>query len=126
MSPKLNFTTTDYQRVVSAFKDIKSELCPVHGVVNEGMLELTLLGNFEGLRRFREYVIEEFGYELQVVDELHPDYQFMVSKFSGNNRLLEMHFIDAYHQLVKRYAFFDFTAQILWAHRIILSSPDAL
>ena len=126
MSPELDFTTADYQRVVAAFKDIRSELYPAHGFIDVGMPELTLLGNYEGLCRFRDYVRTAFDYELQVADEGHPDYLDMVSKFSGGKSLLEKHFIDAYHQLVERYAFFDFTAQILWAHRIILSSPEAL
>ena len=126
MCPELDFTPESYQRVVAAFKDIRSELYPVHGFIDVGMPELTLLGNYEGLCRFREYVQIVFGYELQVADELHPDYLQMVSKFSGGNPLLEKHFIDVYHQLVERYAFFDFTAQILWAHHIILSSPEAL
>ena len=126
MHPELDFTAAGYQRVVAAFKNIKSELYPAHGFIDVGMPELTLLGNFEGLCRFRAYVMKAFGYELQVADELHPDYLSMVSKFSGSNSLLEKHFIDAYHQLVERYAFFDFTAQVLWAHRIILSSPEAL
>ena len=126
MPPELDFTAAGYQRVVAAFKDIRPQLQPVHGFVNVGMPELTLLGNFEGLCRFRDYVMKAFGYELQVADELHPDYLYMVSKFSRGNSLLEKHFIDAYHQLVERYAFFDFTAQVLWAHRIILSSPEAL
>ena len=124
--PKLDFTIFGYQRVVAAFKNIRSELYPAHGFIDVGMPELTLLGNYEGLCRFRDYVMEVFGYELQVADELHSDYEFMVSKFSGGDSLLERHFIDAYHQLVKRYAFLDFTAQILWAHRIIQSSPEAL
>ena len=126
MHPELDFTAAGYQRVVAAFKDIKSELYPAHGFIDVGMPELTLLGNFEGLCRFRDYVQTTFGYKLQVADELHSDYLYMVSKFSGGDPLLEKHFIDSYHQLVKHYAFLDFTAQVLWAHRIILSSPEAL
>ena len=124
--PELDFTPEGYQRVAAAFNDIRSELRPVHGFVDVGMPELTLLGNYEGLCRFRDYVMKAFGYELQVADELHPDYLYMVSQFSRGSPLLQMHFIDAYHQLVERYAFIDFTAQILSAHRIILSSPEAL
>ena len=126
MCPELDFTPESYQRVVAAFKDIRYELYPAHGFIDVRMPELALLGNFEGLCRFRDYVRTAFGYELQVADELQPDYLHMVSEFSRGNSLLEKHFIDAYHQLVERYAFFDFTAQILWAHRIILSSPEAL
>ena len=126
MPPHLDFTPEGYQRVVWAFEDIKPELQPVHGFIDVGMPELTLLGNYEGLCRFRDYVMKAFGYELQVADELHPDYLYMVSEFSRGNPLLQTHFIDAYHQLVERYAFIDFTAQILLAHRIILSSPEAL
>ena len=124
--PELDFTPEGYQRVTAAFKDIRYELRPVHGFVDVGMPELTLLGNYESLCRFRDYVMKAFGYELQVADALHPDYRSMVSKFSRGDPLLESHFIDAYHQLVNHYAFVDFTAQILWAHRIILSSPEAL
>ena len=112
--------------VAAAFNDIRSELRPVHGFVDVGMPELTLLGNYEGLCRFRDYVMKAFGYELQVADELHPDYLYMVSQFSRGSPLLQTHFIDAYHQLDERYAFIDFTAQILSAHRIILSSPETL
>ncbi len=126
MHPELDFTAEGYQRIVWAFDDIKRELRPVHGFVDVGMPELTLLGNYEGLCRFRDYVQAVFGYKLQVADELHPDYRYMVSEFSGGDPLLESHFIDAYHQLVGRYAFLDFTSQTLWAHRIILSSPKAL
>ena len=126
MPPELDFTDEGYKRVVDVFKDIRYELEPGHGFIDVGMPELTLLGNYEGLCRFRDYVMKAFGYELEVADELHPDYLYMVSKFSRNNPLLEKHFIDAYHQLVDHYAFIDFTAQILWAHRIILSSPEAL
>ena len=126
MHPELDFTTEGYQRIVRAFDDIKRELRPVHGFVDVGMPELTLLGNYEGLCGFRDYVQAVFGYELQVADELHPDYRYMVSEFSGCDPLLESHFIDAYHQLAARYVFLDFTSQILWAHRIILSSPEAL
>ena len=126
MHPELDFTAVGYQRVNAAFKDIRPELRPVHGFVDAGMPELTLLGNYEGLCRFRDYVKTTFGYELQVADELHPDYLSMVSKFSRGNPVLESHFIDAYHQLIERYAFLDFTSQTLWAHRIILSSPEAL
>ena len=106
MCPELDFTPESYQRVVAAFKDIRSELYPVHGFINVGMPELTLLGNYEGLCRFREYVQIVFRYELQVADELHPDYLQMVSKFSGGNPLLEKHFIDVYHQLVERLRLF--------------------
>ena len=67
-----------------------------------------------------------FEYELQVADELHPDYRYMVSEFSGGDPQLEIFFQEAYHQLVAHYAFLDFTSQILRAHRILLSSPDAL
>ena len=126
MHPELDFTSEGYQRVVAAFTDIRSELRPVHGFVDVGMPELTLLSNYEGLCRFRDYVMKAFGYELQVADELHPDYLYMVSQFSRASPLLQTHFIDVYHQLVERYAFIDFTAQILSAHRIILSSPEAL
>ena len=126
MYPELDFTASGYQRVNAAFKDIRPELRPVHGFVDAGMPELTLLGNYEGLCRFRDYVKATFGYELQVADDLHPDYLSMVSKFSRGNPVLESHFIEAYHQLVERYAFLDFTSQTLWAHRIILSSPEAL
>ena len=125
-SPELDFTLEGYQSIDAAFKDIKSALRPVHGFVDVGMPELTLLSNYEGLCRFRDYVMKAFGYELQVADELHPDYLYMVSQFSRGSPLLQRHFIDAYHQLVERYAFIDFTAQILSAHRIILSSPEAL
>ena len=90
------------------------------------MPELTLLGNYEGLCRFRDYVLAVFEYELQVADELHPDYRYMVSEFSGGDPQLEIFFQEAYHQLVAHYAFLDFTSQILRAHRILLSSPDAL
>ena len=124
--PHLDFTEAGYQRIVETFKRVRSKLYPAHGFVDVGMPELTLLGNYEGLCRFRDYVQTVFGYELQVADELHPDYLYMVREFSRGNRLLEKHFIDAYHQLVKRYAFLDFTAQTLSAHRIILSSPAAL
>ena len=126
MPPELDFTAAGYQRVNAAFKDIRPELRPVHGFVDAGMPELTLLGNYEGLCRFRDYVQAVFGYKLQVADELHPDYRYMVSEFSGGDPLLESDFIDAYHQLVERYAFLDFTSQTLWAHRIILSSTEAL
>ncbi|MXY99904.1 ATP-dependent helicase [Candidatus Poribacteria bacterium] len=124
--PELDFTSEGYQRVLWTFEDIKRRLRPVHGFVNEGMPELTLLGNYEGLCEFRNYVQAVFGYELQVADELHPDYRYMVSNFSDNDPLLESHFIDAYHQLAARYVFLDFASQTLWAHRIILSSPKAL
>ena len=124
--PELDFTPEGYQRVVWAFEDIKPELQPVHGFIDVGMPELTLLGNYEGLCRFRDYVRAVFDYELQVADALHPDYRSMVLEFSGGDPLLESHFIDAYHQLVERYAFIDFTAQILSAHRIIQASPEAL
>ena len=124
--PELDFTPEGYQRIATAFNDIRSQLRPVHGFVDVGMPELTLLSNYEGLCRFRDYVMKAFGYELQVADELHPDYLYMVSQFSRGSPLLQMHFIDAYHQLVERYTFIDFTAQILSAHRIILSSPEAL
>ena len=126
MHPKLDFTAAGYQRVNAAFKDIRPELRPVNGFVDVGMPELTLLGNYEGLCRFRDYVQRVFGYELQVADELHPDYLYMVSEFSRGNSLLQKYFIHVYHQLIERYAFLDFTAQILWAHRIIQSSPEAL
>ena len=126
MLPELDFTAEGYQRVVSAFEDIKPDLQPAHGFIDVGMPELTLLGNYEGLCRFRDYVMKAFGYELQVADELHPDYRYLVREFSGDDPQLESYFIDAYHQLVERYAFLDFTAQILSAHRIILSSPEAL
>lgn len=124
--PELDFTSEGYQRILWTFEDVKCQLRPVHGFVNEGMPELTLLGNYEGLCGFRDYVQAVFGYELQVADDLHPDYRYMVSDFSDNDPLLESHFIDAYHQLAARYVFLDFTSQILWAHRIILSSPKAL
>lgn len=124
--PELDFTSEGYQRVLWTFENVKRQLRPVHGFVNEGMPELTLLGNYEGLCGFRDYVQAVFGYELQVADELHPDYRSMVSDFSNNDPLLESHFIDAYHQLAARYVFLDFTSQTLWAHRIILSSPKAL
>ena len=126
MLPELDFTDEGYKRIVDVFKDIRYELEPVHGFIDVGMPELMLLSNYEGLCRFRDYVMEAFGYELQVADELHPDYLYMVREFSRGNPLLETCFIDAYHQLVDHYAFIDFTAQILWAHRIILSSPEAL
>ena len=71
-----------------------TELYPAHGFIDVGMPELALLGNFEGLCRFREYVRTAFDYELQVADEIHPDYLDMVSKFSGGKSLLETHFID--------------------------------
>ena len=124
--PKIDFTSECYQRVAQAFYGIQRELRPVHGFIDVRMPELTLLGNYEGLRRFRDSVQSVFGYDLQVADELHPDYRYMVWEFSRGDPLLETHFIDAYHQLVDRYAFIDFTAQILWAHRIILSAPAAL
>ena len=124
--PELDFTSEGYQHVLWAFEDVKRQLRPVHGFVNEGMPELTLLGNYEGLCGFRDYVQAVFGYELQVADDLHPDYRYMVSDFSDNDPLLESHFIDAYHQLAARYVFLDFTSQTLWAHRIIISSPKAL
>ena len=126
MHPELNFTDEGYKRVVDVFKDIRYELEPAHGFIDVGMPELTLLGNYEGLCRFRDYVMKAFEYELKVADELHPDYLYMVREFSGGNPLLETYFIDAYHQLVDHYVFLDFTAQILWAHRIILSSSEAL
>ena len=124
--PELDFTPEGYQRIVWAFEDIKPALRPVHYFVDVGMPELTLLANYEGLCRFRYYVRAVFEYELQVADELHPDYRYMVSEFSGGDPLLESHFIEVYHQLVVHYAFLDFTSQILRAHRIILSSPEAL
>lgn len=124
--PKIDFTLEGYQRIAQAFWHIRRELRPVHGFVDVGMPELTLLGNYEGLGRFRDYVQAVFGYKLQVADTLHPDYIYMVSDFSGGNPLIESHFIDAYHQLVARYAFLDFTSQILRAHQILLSSPEAL
>ena len=126
MHPELDFTPEGYQRIDAAFRDIKSALRPVHGFIDVGMPELTLLSNYEGLCRFRDYVMKAFGYELQVADDLHPDYLYMVRDFSHGNRQLEMHFINVYHQLVEHYAFIDFTAQILSAHRIILSSSEAL
>ena len=126
MHPEIDFTPEGYQRVTAAFNDIRSELSPVHGFVDAGMPELTLLGNYESLCRFRDYAMKAFGYQLQVADELHPDYRSLVWGFSRGDPLLESHFIDAYHQLVDHYAFIDFTAQILWAHRIILSAPAAL
>ena len=92
MRPELDFTPEGYQRVVAAFKDIRYELYPAHGFIDVGMPELTLLGNYEGLCRFREYVQIVFGYELQVADELHPDYLHMVSEFSRGNPLLEIAF----------------------------------
>ena len=125
-APKLDFTPEGYQRVAQAFHDIRKELRPVHGFIDVGMPELTLLGNYEGLGRFRYYVQEVFGYDLQVADDLHPDYLNMVWGFSRGDRRLETYFIDAYHQLVVRYVFLDFTSQILWAHRIFRSSPEAL
>lgn len=124
--PQLDFTEAGYQRVAKVFARVKSRLRPVHGFVKAGMPELTLLGNFEGLCRFRDYVRALFGYELQIADELHPDYQEMVSAFSRNDPQLETFFRKAYRQLVKRYAFLDFTAQVLCAHQILLSSPEAL
>ena len=124
--PQLDFTSEGYQRVVWAFENIKRQLRPAHGFIDVGMPELTLLGNYEGLCGFRDYVQAVFGYELQVADDLHPDYRSMVSEFSHDDPLLESHFVDAYHQLGARYVFLDFTSQILWAHRIILSSPEAL
>ena len=124
--PQLDFTPEGYQRVVWAFENIKRQLRPAHGFIDVGMPELTLLGNYEGLCGFRDYVQAVYGYDLQVADDLHPDYRSMVSEFSRDDPLLESHFIDAYHQLAARYVFLDFTSQILWAHRIILSSPDAL
>ena len=126
MYPELDFTSEGYKRVDAAFKNIKSALRPVHGFIDVGMPELTLLSNYEGLCRFRDYVMKAFGYELQVADDLHPDYLYMVGDFSHGDRQLETCFINAYHQLVEHYAFIDFTAQILSAHRIILSSPEAL
>ena len=127
MQPELDFTDTGYQRVVEAFKkDVIPELRPVHGFIDVGTPELTLLGNFAGLCRFREYVQKVFGYELRIAEALHPDYQYMVSKFSGGDPLLETYFQEAYNQLVAHYAFLDFTAQVLWAHHIILSSEKAL
>ena len=124
--PRLDFTEAGYQRVTEAFAGVQQRLRPVHGFVNAGMPELALLGNFDGLCRFRDYVRMMFGYELQVADELHQDYQEMVSHFSKNDPRLETFFRKAYSQLVKRYAFFDFTAQVLCAHQILRSSPEAL
>jgi hypothetical protein len=124
--PELDFTTAGYQRVIKAFEKVKRRLRPVHGFIDVGTPELTLLGNFEGLTRFREYVKEVFGYELRIADDLHPDYQYMVAKVSGGDPLLETLFQEAYHKLVRRYAFLDFTAQVLWAHQIIISSVEAL
>lgn len=124
--PQLDFTPQGYQRVTAAFEKIKYKLNPMYGFIDVGMPELALLGNYEGLCRFRDYVKEVLGYDLQVADDLHPDYLNMVSKFSHGNPLLETYFIGAYHQLTERYAFLDFTEQVLWAHRIILSSPKAL
>ena len=124
--PNLDFTEAGYQRVVKTFKRVRSKLHPAHGFINVGMPELTSLGNYEGLCRFREYVRTVFGYELQVADELHPDYLDMVRDFSRRNPLLETYFQEAYHQLIERYAFLDFTAQTLSAHHIISSSPEAL
>ena len=124
--PKIDFTPEGYRRIEQAFWSIRRELRPVHGYIDVGMPELTLLGNYEGLCRFRDYVMKAFGYELQVADTLHPDYLYMVSQFSRGSPLLQTYFIDAYHQLVEHYAFIDFTSQILWAHRILLSSPEAL
>ena len=124
--PQLDFTEAGYQRVAQAFDRIKSRLHPMYGFVGAGMPELTLLGNFDGLCRFRDYVQAVFGYELQVADELHSDYQEMVFAFSRDDPQLETFFRKAYRQLVKRYAFFDFTAQVLCAHQILLFSPEAL
>ena len=124
--PQLDFTEAGYQRVTEAFGRVQPRLRPVHGFVNTRMPELTLLGNFDGLCRFRDYVRIVFGYELQIADELHRDYQEMVSLFSKNNPQLEAFFRKAYSQLVKRYAFLDFTAQVLCAHQILRSSPEAL
>lgn len=124
--PRLDFTEAGYQRVTEAFARVQRRLRPVHGFVNAGMPELALLGNFDGLCRFRDYVRMMFGYELQVADELHQDYQEMVSRFSKNDPQLETFFRKGYSQLVKRYAFFDFTAQVLCAHQILCSSPEAL
>ena len=124
--PQLDFTEAGYQRVTEAFARVQPRLHPVYGFVKAGMPELTLLGNFDGLCRFRDYVRAVFGYELQIADELHQDYQEMVSRFSKNDPQLETFFRKAYSQLVKRYAFLDFTAQVLCAHQILRSSPEAL
>lgn len=124
--PKIDFTHEDYRRIKQEFWGIQRELNPVHGYVDVGMPELTLLGNYEGLVRFRDYVRTVFDYDLQVADDLHPDYFYLVQEFSRGHPQLETYFIHAYHQLVERYAFIDFTAQILSAHRIILSAPEAL
>ena len=124
--PRLDFTEAGYKRITAAFARVQRKLCPVHGFVNAGMPELALLGNFDGLCRFRNYVRKVLGYELQVADELHQDYQEMVSGFSKNDPQLETFFRKAYSQLVKRYAFFDFTAQVLCAHQVLRSSPEAL
>ena len=124
--PQLDFTEAGYQRVAKAFDRVKSRLRPVYGFVRAGMPELTLLGNFDGLCRFRDYVQAVFGYKLEVADELHSDYQEMVFAFSRNDPQLETFFRKAYRQLVKRYAFLDFTAQVLCAHQILISSPEAL
>ena len=123
---ELDFTDTGYQRVVKAFEKVKRRLRPVHGFIDVGTPELTLLGNFEGLCRFREYVQEVSGYELRIAEALHPDYQSMVAKLSGGDPLLETLFQEAYHKLLRRYAFLDFTAQVLWAHQILISSVEAL
>ena len=124
--PQLDFTKAGYQRVTKAFARVQPRLNPVYGFAKAGMPELTLLGNFEGLCRFRDYVRTVFGYELQIADELHRDYQQMVCPFSRNDPQLETFFRKAYSQLVKRYAFLDFTAQVLCAHQILCASPEAL
>ena len=90
--PELDFTPEGYQRVVWAFENIKHQLLPSHGFIDVGMPELTLLGNYEGLCGFREYVKAVFGYELQVADELHPDYRYMVSDFSDGDSVVRIAF----------------------------------
>lgn len=124
--PILDFTPEGYKRIDDGFQDVKQQLNPINGFIDVKTPELTLLANFQALRRFRHYVQDIFGYELYIAEELHPDYQEMVAEFSDCDPQLETFFIQAYNQLVARYAFLDFTEQILWAHHILKNSPDAL
>ena len=87
--PQLDFTKSGYQRITNAFARVRPRLRPVYGFVNAKMPELTLLGNFDGLCRFRDYVRAVFSYELQIADELPRDYQEMVFPFSRNDPQLE-------------------------------------
>lgn len=124
--PILDFTPEGYKRIDDAFQDIKQQLNPINGFIGVKSPELTLLANFQALRRFRHYVHDIFGYELRIAEELHPDYREMVAEFSDCDPQLEIFFSQAYNQLVAQYVFLDFTEQILWAHHILKNSPDAL